>query len=99
MKYPEHPGHVAGSDTSLEAAISMDGEPRAKQTAVVRNTLARFPEGLTRDEIEVITGLLTASATARVAEMKRLGEVVDTGKRRPTRTGRTAAVVTLASPS
>ena len=51
----------------------------------------RGERGLTVDELEIVTGMPHQTVSARVHEMAKLGTIVDTGKR-PTRSGRNAAV-------
>lgn len=54
--------------------------------------------GATRDEIAIALAMPLTTVSGRVTELKRLGDVQDTAERRPTRTGSTACVLTLAMP-
>ena len=92
------PPHVRDSTTSQEAAESIApkvGKLQKEILAVVRTA----KDGLTRDEIEVITGLPHTTSSARVRELfiKGLLETridPETGKSycRPTRSGKKAEV-------
>lgn len=53
---------------------------------------ARGPAGLTDDEGETVLGIGCQTYTPRRNELVRMGMVRDTGERRPTRSGRPAAV-------
>lgn len=48
--------------------------------------------GATCDEVEASLGISHQTASARITEAKMVGDLIDTGRRRPTRTGRSAAV-------
>lgn len=91
--YPESPGFVKGSDTSKAAAESVDNEDRLTKQRQVLELLRRHePHGLTNDELEVITGWLPQSVTARSRELELAGSIYKSDVRRPTRWGRTAVV-------
>ena len=84
-------------DTSRDAAESMKphaGRVREAVLAIIRHS---WPIGVTCDEIEVTLKLAHQTASARVRELVLAKEVVDSGQRRPTRTGRKAAVYVVMS--
>jgi hypothetical protein len=97
------PPHVRHSSTSLEAADAIRPSI-GKLHRVVLNAVAAAPDGLTREEIEQVTGLSHQTGSARVRELflqGRLETRIDpaTGRsfRRPTSTGRSAEVCFIAS--
>jgi hypothetical protein len=91
--YPDRPGHVRGSDTSIDAADSLDdgllSRLRAQIFALVD---VRGHHGATCDEIEVALKLRHQTASARLRELVLGGHIYDIGKRRPTRSGRNARI-------
>jgi len=52
-------------------------------------------EGLTTDELEDITGIVRDSGSGRFSELKRLGLVRDSGRKRPSKKGKPASVWVL----
>jgi len=91
--YPEHPGYVKGSDTSKAAADSVDNEDRlTKQRQLYELLQAHEPNGLTNDEVEVKTGWLQSTVTARSRELEMAGLLYKSDVRRLTRWGRSAVV-------
>ena len=91
MTYPEEPGFVAGSDTSEQAADSIR-PTRAGMKMTVWRAVYDAPDGLTCDECEVITELVHQTCSARIRELVLDGFVYDSGRRRPTRSGRSARI-------
>ena len=95
------PPHARHSTTSEAAAESI--KPNVgKLQRMVLDVVANAPDGLTREEIELATGLKHQTGSARVRELFLLGLLttkVDpkTGKslRRPTSTGRSAEICFL----
>lgn len=92
------PPHVRHSTTSLEAAEDIAPRVNALQARILE-TVRRAPNGLTRDEIELVTGLPHTTASARVRELFLKGLLETrmdyaTGKsiRRTTRSGKNAEV-------
>lgn len=73
---------------SIEANQSVDKD-RGRQ--LVLDTLHKYGP-LTCYEVEQITGLPHQSCSARFSDLKRLSLIEDTGDKRPTNTGRRAAV-------
>lgn len=82
---------VKGSETSKDAAERIAPALGYLQQ-VVLDTLSAVRPGLTTDEIEVRTGLRHQTASARVRELAQRGYIEATGEKRPTRSGRAAAV-------
>ncbi len=77
-------------DTSKAARVSIDpGHLRAKVLAHIVSCGVR---GATCDEVEVALRMTHQTASARVNELKGRHAIVDSGNRRPTRSGRGAAV-------
>jgi hypothetical protein len=93
--YPNHPGYRSrGGDTSRAAAESMkDHAPHLRER--VRKMIAEAPDGLTYDEICVLAKLGAPTVSARLRELVLLEQIIDTGDRRATRSGRTARVYKL----
>lgn len=86
----ERPPAVRHRETSVEAAESMR-EGAAALRAKVYRCIAQAKDGATCDEVEVALNLRHQTASARVNELMRSGEIVESG-RRPTRSGRRAIV-------
>jgi predicted transcriptional regulator len=92
------PPHVRHSPTSREAADFIAPKVSNLQEKIL-NLVANSPNGLTRDEIEELTGLPHTTSSARVRELflkgmleTRTDEKTGTSIRRPTRSGRQAEV-------
>lgn len=84
---------VAGSDTSEAAANSLSGSTLNRLESQVFTAIAsRGAQGVTDDELELMTGLRhqTVSARRRTLVLKQL--ICDSERRRPTRSGRPAVV-------
>lgn len=99
------PPHVRHSPTSEAAAEAIAPKVNAMQRQIL-SLVRQHSQGLTRDEIELITGLKHQTATARVRELMLNGLLetkIDqsTGKsyRRPTRSGKQAEVCFAREPS
>jgi hypothetical protein len=96
--YPEKkkdvslPPFARDSDTSREAAIKMHMEAPTLRARIYRMMNANTLEGLTCDEVERHLGLRHQTASPRVWELRRLGLIKDSGRRRKTRSGRNAVV-------
>lgn len=84
------PPYVAGSDTSLAAAIAKKPTAAKQRAAVYRYLVEHGPR--TQEELSAETGIGGDSARPRIAELRREGHVVDSGQRRLTRSGRQAVV-------
>lgn len=86
------PPHVAGSDTSQEAAEAIKpsvGRLKREVFAVVKRSGSI---GITCDAIEADTAMRHQSCSARVRELVLEGRIHDSGERRKTRSGRAARV-------
>jgi len=84
--------YARGSDTSKEAAESIEpasGTLRARVLGLIR---ANGTYGMTCDEVEAVSQLTHQTASARINELMRLGAIVDSGRRRKTRSHRKATV-------
>lgn len=86
-----NPPSVAGCDTSEAAAESIRPHLGQLQTAVLRCIL-RAPGGRTCDSVEAELDMRHQTASARIRELSQRGAIVDSGERRPTRSGRKAIV-------
>lgn len=84
-----------GYQLSLEAERSID--KAAIRQRVVDAIADQGRRGATSDEIEAVTGMPHQTVSARFVEARRLGLIVATGEKRPTRSGRRAAVYVSAS--
>lgn len=92
------PPHVRHSSTSLEAAEAI--APKVgKLQRLILDLVRQYPLGLTRDEIEELTGLPHTTSSARVRELflkglleTRLDPATGKSIRRPTRSGKQAEV-------
>jgi hypothetical protein len=91
MGYPKDPGFEAGSDTSRWAAESMADGPADIQREYI-DSLFDSGRDFTCDEIEVATGWLHQSVSARIRELYLARRITKNGKIRPTRRGRPAVV-------
>lgn len=84
-----------GAPTS-EAAHEAAKSVKRKQHAEILSALAvAGAYGRTCYELSQRLGMAYTSASARLSELKRSGEVVESGERRPTPSGCSAAVVVL----
>lgn len=96
---PAH--HSAPKGTSEVAAEMIKPLSRSRRELVFNVIKDAGSNGLTDEEGAAATGLSAQSYTPRRNELVKLGSVVDTGRRRRTRSGRRAAVwmlSTLAQP-
>lgn len=79
--------------TSLAAWDSVQGEPTAKVRDRIWALLVTAADyGRTDDEMEVATGLRHQTLSATRRGLSKEGLIVDSGKRRKTRSGRNAIV-------
>ena len=97
------PPHVRHSSTSLAAAEAITSKVNSLQRRILA-LVREHPDGLTRDQIEVITGLPHTTSSARVRELflkglleTRTDPATGSSYRRPTRSGRYAEVCFAAS--
>ena len=86
----------AGPATSNEAAASLDPDHLGRLARRVYDEIsyavANGGTGLTCDQVEQIVGGSHQTVSARVNELRDKGYIVDSGARRPTRSGRKATV-------
>jgi DNA polymerase len=94
MKEPYNglPPFVAGVDTSEAAAQSMAGDASQLREFVFSVIHGSGAGGMTCDEVEVDTGMRHQTVSARIRELQQRGRLVDSARRRPTRSGRPAIV-------
>lgn len=85
------PPHARASDTSRAAAESVVKDVTRLRRAVL-DAIGTEPDGLTCDQVEERLGIRHQTASARVRELAQLGLIIDTGERRKTRSGRSAAI-------
>lgn len=85
-------GYHGGNPESTAAHASVKPSKRTLRLQVY-SLLRTFTNGLTCDQIEATTGWSHQTTSARVTELKRAGWIKDSGRRRPTRSGRSAAVL------
>ena len=82
-----------GSATSKAAADSLAGLPVQKLKRKVLECISRYGiQGLTCDEAECDLGMRHQTCSARFYDLHRMGAIVDSGKKRKTRSGRYAVV-------
>ena len=79
-------------DTSRGAAARVLPSTGTKRRRVYDAIMANMSNGLTCDEVCVETGMLVQSATSAINTLAHDGWLVDSGMRRPTRTGVLATV-------
>jgi hypothetical protein len=79
-------------DTSFQAAESVQDITGRLRLICYRFIFACKAHGATCDEVEVALDLRHQTASARLYELKNQRAIVDSGWRRPTRSGRSAAV-------
>ena len=90
--YGGKPPSVAGSDTSQAAAESVKHDAKHLRAACFLHVIAAGDVGVTCDEVEVIMDGRHQTISPRIRELVGEGRIIDTGRRRPTRSGRNAAV-------
>lgn len=78
--------------TSDRAALMIAEHAPTLRQRILELIRARGPAGLTDDEGEAELGIIAQTYTPRRGELRRMGLIRDTGERRPTRSGRPAAV-------
>jgi len=90
--YGGHPPFVKGSATSKEAAESVETTADSMRNKVLLYIKGVGFHGATDDEIEVALKLGLNTIRPRRRELVLQGKVRDSGKRRPTRSGRAATI-------
>jgi len=86
--YPLRPGHKQ-TDTSLEAAVAIDSEASTLRASAL---LTLYQASLTADEIAQELCRSVLAIRPRITELKRQGKIIDSGKRRPNKSGKKAIV-------
>jgi hypothetical protein len=84
--------YVRGSETSRAAAASIASVARATRDKVLAYIAARRARGATDQEIAAGLAMLSDSARARRCELRDRGDIVDSGQRRPSPSGRPSTV-------
>jgi len=88
----DFPPYARGSDTSFNAAASVE-ELTGRLRRQVYSAIDKYGDrGLTCDEVEVALGLRHQTASARINELSNRAFIIDSGRRRKTRSGRDAVV-------
>ena len=80
------------SDTSSGAADRAAPRAPSRRELLLSMIRGAGSRGATIDELQQATGLLTQSVCPVVDVLKREGRIIDSGQRRPTRTGTPAKV-------
>jgi hypothetical protein len=88
---------VHGSETSREAAVSMVRPATRLRLEVLKFIENEGERGATADEVQLGLGLTHQTGSARVSELAHGGQIVDSGLRRATRSGRSAVVYRAAA--
>jgi predicted ArsR family transcriptional regulator len=88
--YPDAPGFKV-SGPSEQAAEAIGGKATRMRAAVLAQ-IAQYSSGATADEIAKDLNLSVLSVRPRVSELKRNGEIEQTGARRKNESGMTATV-------
>jgi predicted HTH transcriptional regulator len=78
-------------ETSIAALKSLDPEKQARREEQIFGYV-KTNGGTTCCEVEEALGLLHQSASSSITRLRKAGHLVDTGKRRPTGSGRLAIV-------
>jgi hypothetical protein len=86
------PPHMAGSDTSLAAALSVIQGAENIRRRVYRYIRDTGETGATCDEVEIALEGRHTTISARIRELSIMHAIVDTGDRRPTSSGRSARI-------
>lgn len=99
------PPHVRHSSTSKAAAEAIAPKVNALQRQILE-AVSKASNGLTRDEIEQVTGLPHTTSSARVRELflkgllkTRVDRATGISYRRPTRSGKMAEVCYMGTES
>ena len=90
-RYPHEPGHQ-GTDTSIEAAISMSDDACTLRGVVVEYLRRCGVRGSTADECATALNETVLAIRPRFTELRHLGYIRDSGDRRLNISGRRAIV-------
>lgn len=72
---PKVPAHQASSETSKAAALRIQPKASGLRYEVLSVIVDAGEAGLTRREIEQVTGMLTQTVTPRLNELEQSGEI------------------------
>lgn len=89
-RYPDVPG--AKADGTSQDAAEHAAPTSARLRGLTLREIHKSKHGLTADEAAERLGLSLLSIRPRVTELKRLGEIEDSGVRRKNESGRKATV-------
>ena len=90
-----HGAHADAPETERAAAELVEPRSGTDRLRVLRRLAELGDHGATDEELELDLGTRPYAVRSRRVELKKLGWVVDSGARRPTRSGATAAVWAL----
>ena len=90
--YPHHAGHVRNRDTSILASKELQPHLGRLQAAVFNVVADVGHYGATCDDIGSALGWIVFRVRPRTAELRALGKIVDSGKRRKGGSGRLVIV-------
>lgn len=85
------PPHVQ-TDTSFDAAVEIAPHTSTLRRKVLAFIRERGAEGATDEEVQEALGMAANTQRPRRVELVLMDQVVDTGRRRKTRSGRSAIV-------
>lgn len=88
---------VRVQQTSRAAYLSLGPESRTQAARIYAGIIAAGPGGLTDEEGQLALGVRVQSYTARRNELAADGLIVDSGRTRPTTSGRAAIVWTVST--
>lgn len=86
------PARAGAPETSRLAADRIAGHARTLRARVLAFIMQQGAHGATDDEAEAVLGIKPQTYTPRRGELVALELVVDSGRRRPTSSGRSAVV-------
>jgi DNA polymerase len=92
------PPFVAGVDTSEAASQSIASDSGQLREFIFDLIKGSGGGGMTCDEVEVETSMRHQTASARIRELQQRGRIVDSSRRRPTRSTRLAIVWVATEP-
>lgn len=92
--YPEYPGAKGSSETGHEAAAAIASVTARYQKMALAAIRAAGANGLTAHELAERLGLERTTIQPRTSELRRLGKIADSGRRRSNPNGKRAIVWT-----
>lgn len=99
LPFHGRPPAARGSETSREAAQRIQGGANRLRARVLAWFIDRGPAGGTDEEAQLALAMKTQTETPRRNELMKMGLLVDSGRRRPTSSGRQATVWVVATAS